>query len=215
MSEPQVLVGIDVSKAHVDVALRPTEACWHTSTDALGIAGLVERWRTVQPTLVVLEATGGLEVPVTGALAAAGRPVVVNPRHARAFATATGRLAKTDRLDARGLAHVAEAVRPTPRPLPAAQAQALSAMLTRRRPLVQSSQPRVADGRGPRSGFARTARRTSPGSSAAWLAPMLTWRRRSTPARWGSRKTSCGRARRASAPSSRGRWSQRSRSWGS
>ena len=120
------------------MALRPTDECWHVSHDEVGITGLVERLQAVQPTLVVLEATGGLEVPVTGALAEAGLPVaVVNPRHARDFAKATGRLAKTDRLDARGLAHVAEAVRPTPRPLPEAQAQALSARLTRRRPLVQ------------------------------------------------------------------------------
>jgi transposase len=133
-----VLVGIDVSKAQLDVALRPTDDGWHVSHDELGIASLVERLRTVQPTLVVLEATGGLEVPVTGALAEAGLPVVVvNPRHARDFAKATGRLAKTDTLDARGLAHVAEAVRPTPRPLPEAQAQALSALLTRRRQVVQ------------------------------------------------------------------------------
>jgi transposase len=138
MSEPHVFVGIDVSKAQLDVALRPTDDCWQTSNDELGIAGLVERLRPVQPTLVVLEATGGLEVPVTGALAEAGLPVVVvNPRHARDFAKATGRLAKTDTLDARGLAHFAEAVRPTPRPLPEAQAQALSALLTRRRQLVQ------------------------------------------------------------------------------
>ena len=138
MSEPQVLVGIDVSKAQLDVALRPTDDCWHVSNDESGIAGLVERLRTVQPTLVVLEATGGLEVPVTGALAEAGLPVVVvNPRHARDVAQATGRLAKTDTLEAPGLAHVAEAVRPTPRPLPEAQAHAWSALLTRRRQLVQ------------------------------------------------------------------------------
>jgi transposase len=138
MSEPQVFVGIDVSKARLDVALRPTDDCWHVNNDESGIAGLVERLRTVQPTLVVLEATGGLEVPVTGALAEAGVPVVVvNPRHARDFAKATGRLAKTDTLDARGLAHFAEAVRPMPRPLPEAQAQGLSALLTRRRQLVQ------------------------------------------------------------------------------
>jgi transposase len=138
MSDPQVLVGIDVSKAQLDVALRPTDECWHVSHDEPGIATLVERLKAVQPTLVVLEATGGLEVPVTGALAEAGRPVVVvHPRHGRDVANATGGLAKTDSLDARGLAHVAEAVRPTPRPLPAAQAQALSALLTRRRPGVQ------------------------------------------------------------------------------
>jgi transposase len=138
MSDPQVFVGIDVSKARLDVALRPTDDCWHVGNHESGIAGLVERLRTVQPMLVVLEATGGLEVPVTGALAEAGLPVVVvNPRHARDFAKATGRIAKTDTLDARGLAHFAEAVRPTPRPLPDAQAQALSALLTRRRQLVQ------------------------------------------------------------------------------
>lgn len=138
MSAPQMFVGIDVSKAQLDVALRPPDACWHVSNEELGIASLVERLRTVQPTLVVLEATGGLEVPVTGALAEAGLPVVVvNPRHARDVAKATGRLAKTDTPDARGLAHVAEAVRPTPRPLPEAQAQALSALLARRRQVVQ------------------------------------------------------------------------------
>lgn len=136
MSEPQVCVGIDVCKAQLDVALRPTDACWHVNHDEAGIATLLERLQTVQPTLIVLEATGGLEVPVTGALAEAGLPVVVvHPRHARDVANATGRLAKTDTLDARGLAHFAEAVRPTPRPLPDAQAQALSALLTRRRPV--------------------------------------------------------------------------------
>jgi transposase len=132
MSDPQVFVGIDVSKAQLDVALRPTEDCWHVGNDESGITGLVERLQAVQPTLV------GLEVPVTGALADAGLPVVVvNPRHAREFAKATGRLATTDTLEARGRAHVAEAVRPTPRPLPEAQAQAVSAVLTRRRQLVQ------------------------------------------------------------------------------
>jgi transposase len=129
---------MDVSKAQLDVALRPTADQWHVSHDEVGIPGLVERLPAVQPILIVLEATGGLEVPAAGALAEAGLPgVVVNPRHARDFAKATGRLAKTDPLDAQGLAHFAEAVRPTPRPLPAAQAHALSALLTRRRQLGQ------------------------------------------------------------------------------
>jgi transposase len=137
MREPQVCVGIAVSKAQLDVALRPTADCWHVSHDEVGITGLVERLQAVQATLSVLEATGGLEVPAAGALAEAGLPVVVvHPRHARDVANATGRRAKTDRRDARGLAHVAAAGRPTPRPLPAAQAQALSALLTRRRQLV-------------------------------------------------------------------------------
>jgi transposase len=105
MSDPQVLVGIEVSKAQLDVALRPTDACWHGNHAEAGIAGLVERLRTVQPTLVVLEATGGLAVLVTGALAEAGLPVgVVTPRHARDVAKATGRLAQTETLEARGLA---------------------------------------------------------------------------------------------------------------
>jgi transposase len=133
-----VLVGIAVSKAPLDVALRPTQDGWQVHHDASGLAALVERLRPVQPTLIVLEATGGLAVPVTGALAAAGRPgVVVKPRHARDVAQATGRLAQTATREARGLAPCAEAVRPPPRPLPEAPAQALRALRTRRRPRVQ------------------------------------------------------------------------------
>jgi transposase len=164
MSDPPVVVGIAVSKAQLDVALRPTDAGWHGSNDASGIAGLVERLGTVQPTLIGLEATGGLEVPAAGALAEAGRPVVVvHPRHARDVATATGRLAKTDSLDARGLAPVAEAVRPPPRPLPEAQAQALSAVLTRRRQLV------------PRRTAARRRRPTAPPPIQAAIQAHSTW----------------------------------------
>ena len=138
MSAPQGCVGIDGSKVQLDVALRPTEDHWHVSNAEVGIPGLVARLQAVQPTLIVLEATGGLAVPAAGALAEAGLPVVVvHPRPARDFATATGRLAKPDPLDAQGLAHFAAAVRPTPRPLPEAQAPALSALLTRRRQLVQ------------------------------------------------------------------------------
>jgi transposase len=100
-----------------------------------GSTPLVARLRDLQPVLMVLEATGGLEVPVTAALSAAGWPVgVVNPRHARDVAKATGRLAKTEAVAAHGLAHVAAAVRPAPRPVPEAQTQALSAQLARRRP---------------------------------------------------------------------------------
>jgi transposase len=129
---------MDVSTVQLDVALRPTEDRWPVSNDEPGIATLVTRLRTAQPALIVLEATGGLEVPVAGALDEAGLPVVVvHPRPARDCAQATGRLAKTDPLAAQGLAHFAEEVRPTPRPLPDAQAQVLSALLTRRRQLVQ------------------------------------------------------------------------------
>jgi transposase len=98
---------------------------------------LVERLQAVQPTLIVLEATGGLERAATAALATAGRPVVVvNPRPARDFARATGPLAKTEALDARALAHFADVIRPTPRPLPDTQRQELRALLGRRQPLI-------------------------------------------------------------------------------
>lgn len=98
---------------------------------------MMERLRGLSPALVVLEATWGLEVPVTAALGAAGLPVVVvNPRQVRDFARATGKLAKTDRLDAQVLALFAERVRPVPRPLPDAQTQELNALLERRRQLV-------------------------------------------------------------------------------
>jgi transposase len=98
---------------------------------------LVERLQPLHPTLIVLEATGGLERVATAALATAGLPVVVvNPRQARDFARATGQLAKTEALDARALAHCADAIRPTPRPLPAAQTQELRALLGRRQQLI-------------------------------------------------------------------------------
>jgi transposase len=137
MPEGAVFVGIDVAKAHLDIALRPTAEGWRVANDDAGIGPLVARMQDLQPARIVLEATGGLEVSVTAALTAAGLPVVVvNPRQARDFAKATGRLAKTDALDAHGLAHFAEAVRPAPRPLPEAQTQALSAHLARRRQLL-------------------------------------------------------------------------------
>jgi len=101
------------------------------------MAALEERLQALPPTLMVLEATGGYQRAVVAALAAARRPVaVINPCHARDVAKATGPLAQTDALEARALAHVAEAVRPTPRPWPDAQADELRALLARRRPLV-------------------------------------------------------------------------------
>ncbi len=131
-------IGIDVAKARLDVAARPSGEAWSATNDAAGIAALVARLHELQPALVVLEATGGGERPLTAALAGAGLPVaVVNPRQARDFATATGQLAKTDALDAHALAHFAEAVRPAARPVPEAQAQAWAAVLARRRQLVE------------------------------------------------------------------------------
>ena len=133
-------VGIDVAKVRSDIAVRPTGEQWTVPNDEAGIAGIVTQLQTVAPTLIVLEATGGLELSVTAALAAARLPVaVVNPRQVRDFARAMGRLAKTDRLDAQVLAQFAEAVHPTPRPVPDALAQALTALLGRRRQLVAMS----------------------------------------------------------------------------
>lgn len=133
-----VWVGIDVAKRQLDVAVRPTGESWTVANGAAQFEGLVSRLQALAPALIVLEATGGLEVPVVGALAAAGLPVVVvNPRQVRAFARATGREAKTDRLDAQVLAHFADAVRPTPRPLPDAPAQELRGLVGRRQQLVE------------------------------------------------------------------------------
>src|SRR2546422_1845178 len=98
---------------------------------------LVDQLQALHPALIVLEATGGLERLVTSALATAGLPVVgVQPRQARDFARATGQLATTDALDARALAHCADVIRPTPRPLPDAQTHELRALLGRRQPLI-------------------------------------------------------------------------------
>jgi transposase len=133
----QVFVGIDVAKVQLDIAFRPTGERWVVANDDEGIATLVVRLQEIAPQLIVLEATGGYQRTVVAVLAAAGLPVVVvNPRQARDFAKATGQLAKTDRLDARALAHFADAVRPAPRPLPDAQTEELRALLARRRQLV-------------------------------------------------------------------------------
>src|SRR2546430_4191148 len=112
MMRTQVFVGIDVSKAQVDVAFRP-EGRFSAPNDEAGCAQILERLRAVPPTLVVLEATGGVEIPLTGVLAAAGGPVVVvNPRQGRDFAKATRRLAQTDTLDGPTLAPFPEGLRP-------------------------------------------------------------------------------------------------------
>ena len=137
MTHQSLYVGIDVSKATLDVATRPTGQCWQVAHTEDGVHDLVVHLTGLHPSLITLEATGGLEMPLTGALAAAGLPVVVvNPRQVRAFAKATGKLAKTDAIDAHVLAHFAEAVRPSPRPLPDAQTQAIAALLARRRQIV-------------------------------------------------------------------------------
>ena len=138
MTPTLLFVGIDVAKAECVVAVRPTGATWTIPQTEAGWDRLATRLHTLAPTLVLLEATGGLELPLTGVLAAAGLPVaVVNPRQVRDFAKATGTLAKTDALDAAVLAHFAEALRPVPRPVPDATTQTLAALVTRRRQLVE------------------------------------------------------------------------------
>lgn len=132
-----VCVGIDVSQSQLDVAVRPGTG-FSVSNDEAGWATVVAQLRPLALVRIVVEATGGLEVPLVGALAAARLPViVVNPRQVRDFARATGQLAKTDALDAQILAHFADVIRPPSRPLPDAQTQALAALVARRRHLVE------------------------------------------------------------------------------
>ena len=138
MDKAPVFVGIDVSKHRLDIHLRPAGESFTIDYDAKEVAALIERLLALEPTLVVLEATGGLEVRLAAALAAAGLPVaVVNPRQVRAFARALGWLAKTDRLDAKAIARFAEAVRPPVRPLPDEATRHLAALLARRRQLLE------------------------------------------------------------------------------
>ncbi|MCU0918413.1 MAG: IS110 family transposase [Planctomycetes bacterium] len=137
MPEPAVVVGIDIAKTELAVAVHARGAAWTVPHTEAGIRTPTTRVQPLAPTLVVCEATGGLETALVGALAAAGLPVVVvNPRQVRDFARATGQLAKTDALDAALLARFGAVVQPPVRPLPDAAPQALGALVTRRRQLV-------------------------------------------------------------------------------
>jgi transposase len=131
-------VGIDVAKDRLDVHLRPRGEAFAVARDGDGLAQLVERLQALAPQLVVMEATGGYETIVASALAAARLPLaVVNPRQIRDFARATGKLAKTDAIDAAAIAHFAEAVRPPARPIADAEAQALGELVARRRQVIE------------------------------------------------------------------------------
>ena len=137
MEQESTCVGIDVAKAQVDVAVRPTGQTWTITYDDAGVQELVSQLKTLEPALVLLEATGGLELPMVVALATAALPVVVvNPRQVRDFAKATGTLAKTDTLDAAVLAHFADAIRPDVRPLRDAETQVLASLVARRHQVV-------------------------------------------------------------------------------
>lgn len=131
-------VGIDVSKATLDIAIRPLGRRESIANEDAQIEEVVKRLSTLGVTLVVVEATGGVERRIVRALAAAELPViVVNPRQVRDFAKATGRLAKTDQIDAEILAHFGEAVRPALRPLPEPASEELRALIARRRQLTE------------------------------------------------------------------------------
>ena len=128
--------GIDVSKVRADVAVRPSGDGWSVNYDESGVAALVVHLQAMNPASVSLEASGGMEIPLVSAFAAALPVVVVNPRQVRDFVKATGRLAKTDALDAQVLAHFGEAVRPALRPIRDAESQELNELTTRRNQLM-------------------------------------------------------------------------------
>jgi hypothetical protein len=212
MTQPLLFVGIDVSKAQLDVAQRPAGRFTVPNTEA-GVTQLLAHLAAAPPTLIVVEATGGVELPLTGALAAAGLPVVVvNPRQIRDFAKATGRLAKTDALDAQVLAHFAEVVRPEPCPLPRrrswwpwSRAVANSSRCSRRRRTAWPA---------PAWWFANSCGPTSSGWNGPWTKPTPTWPRRSGRVRSGGRRMNSYGVCPASARSWRPRCWQISRNWG-
>jgi len=131
-------VGIDVSKDELEICIRPTNKSLTFANTEDGIALMVEHLKTLSPSLIVLEATGGYEMAAVNALGCKGLPVVVvNARQVRDFAKSTGRLAKTDRIDAQVIAHFAQAVHPPLRPLKDEQTQRLEALNTRRKQIVK------------------------------------------------------------------------------
>jgi len=133
----EIFMGIDISKAWLDLAVHEQAEVFRFSNDDPGILRLVQRLKKLKPVLIVLEPTGGFEMLVVAELTHAGLPaVVVNAKRVRDFARATGRLAKTDKLDAKVLAHFATAVRPALRNLKNAEEEQLTALLTRRRQVL-------------------------------------------------------------------------------
>ena len=131
-------VGIDVSKLQLDIAVRPDNKRWSVANVETDIATVVEVLNELSPGVIIVEATGGLEMPLVAALSQACLPVVVvNPRQVRNFAKAVGRMAKTDRIDAEILAHFGEAVKPVVRLLKDEDTQMLTALVTRRRQVIE------------------------------------------------------------------------------
>ena len=137
LNQIESFVGIDVAKNTLDLRLEPVGESLHVVYDDLGIAEIRKRLRALSPTLIVMEATGGLETRLACELAACGLPVaVINPRQARDFAKATGQLAKTDRVDAAVLCAFARAIRPAVRVLKDVDTRDLDDMVSRRRQLI-------------------------------------------------------------------------------
>lgn len=138
MTEAEVFVGIDVSKARLDIAVVPGEQTWSVTNDDDGVSELVDKLKGMSPKLVLMEATGGLERRALARLVGAGLPAMaVNPRNIRDFARSLGKLAKTDRIDAIVLGRFAQAVRPELRPLADEHTQELMALLARRRQVLE------------------------------------------------------------------------------
>jgi transposase len=163
-------IGIDVSKATLDIAALPDGESWTVTNDDAGLAELLPRIVALAPVLVVMEATGGFEMLAAITLAKAGLPIaVVNPRQVRDFAKAMGQLAKTDALDAGMLADFAQRVRPEPRPLPDEAAQLLDSLLTRRRQIVE-----MLTAEKNRLGFARGPVKRDISQHIRWLEKRLT-----------------------------------------
>ena len=139
MNQHTTTVGIDVSQDTLDLWLHPAQQSWQVDYRRHDLTQLADTLAQHSPQVIVVEATGGLEIPLTSALAAAGLPVArVNPRQTRDFARSIGRLAKTDRLDSRLLAEYGAAVAPQPRPLPDARQRELRELVAHRRSLVET-----------------------------------------------------------------------------
>ena len=134
----EIFIGIDISKTQMDVAIWDNEETWEFENEAAGWQEMVEIAKELKPSLIVVEASGGIEQRVVAELYLEELPIaIVNPTRVRNFARSTGQLAKTDKLDARLIAHFAQAVRPKVRPLRTAEQEHLNALVTRRRQVVQ------------------------------------------------------------------------------
>ena len=168
--------GIDVSKSRLDVDAYPTAEPLSFANDEAGRCDALAAFRNKQPTLNVVEATGGLETPMVAMLAAEGLSVaVLNPRQARDFAKALGILAKTDRVDAHVLARFAQAIRPETRPRPSQETTELAAFWFSGASSLRCIRLKTIALRAPYRAWRRLFALTSPGWKNAWLKPTRTW----------------------------------------